>query len=580
MRYDATREDVILLPEHMRHEPEAVMKSTKITHIVIYLFTAVFLSSCYTQLDKVERRGYNGYYTSTTTPRTAPDRRAPVEERVDEIENVEDYELGYEDGWVDAEDYYFVDEETRDWYLEHGASLAYTKNRPYRASHWRSYSSDWYYSPYHYYTYYGVPHWKYGFSINFSWGRPWGGWGYYTYYNPYHWGGYYDYWGYYRYPFYTPYYGGYWGGWYGYYNRPVVIYNNYAVTNRTFSPRSTGLASTRRSTVNRSRPDVSSSRSAIRADARNSRINSRTGSLNRSTSRSAVRSRGSSTRGSSSVGRSSSGRSNSRGTVNRSRSTNRSSGSVGRTRGSNRSSGSSVGRSSSRSNNSSVNRSRSSNRSSGSSVGRSSSRSSGNSSSASRSRSNNRQAAAIQSSSRSDVRSDVRSSIISGRGNSAIISRGEISNRDNSNRTIRTQNSSRAYESISGRQSVLNRLQSSSERTSRFSAEQLRPVASPARSMTRMSREPARSGSSSFGRALLRGAGKAASSILREAAGSRSSRSSSVGRSSSGRSSGSSAVRSSKSSSRSSGVSRSSGRSNSSRGTSSSSRSRSSSRNN
>ncbi|PWN06856.1 hypothetical protein DDZ15_06160 [Rhodohalobacter mucosus] len=536
----------------------------------------MFASSCYTQLETVDRRGYDGYYPATQ--RAAPERRAPVEERADEIENVEDYELGYEDGWVDAESFYFVDEETRDWYLEHGASLAHTKSHSYRSNYMRPYDPDWFYSPYHYYTYYGVPHWRHGFSIHFGWSRPWGyfGFGSHFAYNRYYYGGFYDY-GYYRYPFYDPfYYGGYWSGWYGYYNRPVVIYNNNIVSNRNYSARSTGLASSRRSTINRTRPDINSSRSAVRANARSSRIDSR------SAARSTVRSRGTSTR--SSVGSRSTGRTTNRGTVNRSGSSSRgSSGSVGRTRSNNRSSGSSVNRSRSnnnRSSGSSVNRSRSSNRSSGSAVNRSRSSSRSSGSSASRSRSNNRQAAAVQSSSRSDVRSDVRSSIISGQGSSAIIRRGEIANRENTGRTIRTERSSgRSMESTSARESLLNRAVPG-QRSSGIDIENLRPVNVPLRSATRLNREAARSGSSSFGRILLRGATQAASSVLREAAGSsRSSRSSSVGRSSSRSSSGSSAVRSSGSSSRSSGVSRSSGKSGSSRGTSSS-RSRSSSRNN
>jgi hypothetical protein len=239
------------------------MKSTLLTHTFVLLFTALFASSCYTQLQTTERVAHDGYYASGQ--RTAPERRAPVEERADEIENVEDYELGYEDGWVDAEAYYFVDEEAREWYLEHGASLAYTKPyrsyHTYRAYHWRPYDSAWFYSPYHYYTYYGVPHWRYGFSIHFGWGRPWYGWAHSSRYYGL---------AYYRYPFYDPYYyDAYWGGWYGYgyYNRPIVIYNNNTITNRSYSPRSTGLASSGRSSINRNRPDISSSRSAVRSNA-------------------------------------------------------------------------------------------------------------------------------------------------------------------------------------------------------------------------------------------------------------------------------------------------------------------------
>lgn len=338
----------------------------KIQYIAILIASGLFLSGCYTQVKTVHSD--RGYYPASTQP--APDRRAPVEQRQGQIVNEEDYVLGYEDGWDDAEEYYFKDYEAKEWYLNYGINLAHDRHvrRSYSSVHHHYYPyhfSSWYTPPfYRYYgpayyghSYFAVRFYRPHFSIGFGWGfhDP-----YRFYYDPY------------------SYYGSFYGGhsvFNGYYGRPVIVYNTRTVQ-REYGPRSTGLAS-RGNTVRNRNASVQNSRSAIRSNARSTQV---------TRSRSAV----SNTRSSSSIRSRATSRTNSRSTVNRSRTnTNRSSGTVNRTRSNNRSSGS-------------VNRSRSgsNNRSSGSvSRSNSSSRSSGASTNRSRSNNNNRQQATVGSTS-------------------------------------------------------------------------------------------------------------------------------------------------------------------------------------
>jgi hypothetical protein len=58
-------------------------------------------------------------------PISTADRQAPVDQRAGQIVSEEDYVLGYEDGWDDAEEFYFKDYEAKQWYLDHGINLAH-----------------------------------------------------------------------------------------------------------------------------------------------------------------------------------------------------------------------------------------------------------------------------------------------------------------------------------------------------------------------------------------------------------------------------------------------------------------------
>ena len=76
------------------------MKS-KLQYLAILIASGLFMSGCYTHVKTVQPD--RGYYPASTQP--APDRTAPVEQRAGQIVNEEDYVVGYEDGWDDAEEY-------------------------------------------------------------------------------------------------------------------------------------------------------------------------------------------------------------------------------------------------------------------------------------------------------------------------------------------------------------------------------------------------------------------------------------------------------------------------------------------
>src|SRR6056297_2373836 len=182
------------------------MNTSTIKSILLALFAGIFATGCYTQLETVERgqATYNAP-ASTSTTTQQPQRQRPQEpvrterpERAEQIVNEEDYELGYEDGWEDAESYFFKDYETEQWYNDQGATLSHgtgsTVINNYYGYNDPFYSSPYYYSHYPYYRHYGYPTFRYGFSFSIGWG--WA-------YSPYR---FYD-------PFYTVYPGGfYYGG--------------------------------------------------------------------------------------------------------------------------------------------------------------------------------------------------------------------------------------------------------------------------------------------------------------------------------------------------------------------------------
>jgi len=108
------------------------MKTVTIKTILLAALTGLFASGCYTQLETVER-DYPAYRTPApkSTSTQQPQRQAPDEpvrterlERAEQIVNEEDYEFGYQDGWEDAESYFYKDYETEQWYQDQGATLS------------------------------------------------------------------------------------------------------------------------------------------------------------------------------------------------------------------------------------------------------------------------------------------------------------------------------------------------------------------------------------------------------------------------------------------------------------------------
>lgn len=319
--------------------------STKFTTFLIAVL-ALTATSCYTQLYTTTPSGSGGYYASPSETERVTSGDRSLEQRGDEVVSEEDYTLGYDDGWSDAESYYFKDYEAQRWYEEYGATLAHDPYvRHYTLNHYR-YTRG--FSPYHSYYYPHYPYYSHvdswSFSLGFHVGWGWNHWYPHYRYNPY-----YDY---YAYPGYYPYYGGYWGWGRPYYGNTIVIYNGSRGTARNYGPRGNGLTSRGSAVDRRTRSDASvrntAPRRSVRSDARDRNItNTRSrGTINRSSG--TTRSRSSST-----VRSRSGNSSNSRGTVNRSGSSR------------SRSSGNTVNRSRSSSSrdNGTVNRSRSSNQS-------------------------------------------------------------------------------------------------------------------------------------------------------------------------------------------------------------------------
>lgn len=194
--------------------------------MVLLLSTLLFVSGCYTHMQTTERESDAGYFK--TGLQMVPERHADIENRADEAVSTEVYATGYERGWIDADAAYFVDEESRNWYLEHGISLAYGHSFPYFAGYWQVYDPDWFFSPYAYYTnegeYFIVPGLRNAYSNYFGGWKPWRNIGYshlYAYYNYrplFFWGRLnYDYYGG---LYYSPQiFAGYQRGWYSYNNR-------------------------------------------------------------------------------------------------------------------------------------------------------------------------------------------------------------------------------------------------------------------------------------------------------------------------------------------------------------------------
>lgn len=267
------------------------MKHTKATLITLWLMltASLLFTGCYTQFEVIERT-----VVVPDVQRQASDRYTErvvgKDDRHDDgevvIQNEEDYTLGYEDGWEDAESYYFKDYETARWYKEHGVSLSDGVVVIHNYYELDPYYHGWV-NPYFGFRsgYFGHPVYA-GWGWNVGWHSGWSYWGwnvgygygygfgYSPYYTVYPWGGWGSPWGGYAW-WYDPYYR-YGYGSSGYYGGVVEV------ERRTRTPRSTGMRSgatfsgrTRvsdtsgslQSSVNRTR---SSSRSTLRSVVRNS----------------------------------------------------------------------------------------------------------------------------------------------------------------------------------------------------------------------------------------------------------------------------------------------------------------------
>lgn len=303
----------------------STMKKVNSFSIWLILTAAFLLTGCYTQFEVVERTVYipvDSNASSQSLSDRVEQRSTQSGEERQVIEHEEDYTLGYEDGWEDAESYYFKDYESAQWYKEKGITLSgqtVVHNHYYADPFYTSWNSPWYNSWYGFYgpgSYWGGGFWAGNYWGGYAgWGWRWG-WGYPSFayapwggYTVYPWGG----WGYPSYGFGGYYYGGYYGGFYGGY---VVDNEVRDRTARSTGFRSGSVLSGRTRVVGGEQTSVQGSTRTLRSDLRANVRSSIRGNTSRTTSRSGntVRS-GTSTRSSSinrvrssnSTGRSSSG---------------------------------------------------------------------------------------------------------------------------------------------------------------------------------------------------------------------------------------------------------------------------------
>jgi hypothetical protein len=249
------------------------MKRQISTLTILFIALALFTSGCYTQLQTVPDREYlapvstSGFYSWDGDENARPAaQQAPQTARTFESEEeadlyVEGYEDGVVDGWADAEEFFFKDYETENWYRDKNLTLGSTSspsNVTYIENYYGgcdnvvascgAYEHYWWnryrhYPAYHHlyfsYGYYNLSNYHFAswyVSPHYAWHKPhwyWHshrsyysfGWshfpGYYSYYNP----------------------------WYGYNTFVYVNYNyfntvnNRVIANRTQAARNSGLAS-------------------------------------------------------------------------------------------------------------------------------------------------------------------------------------------------------------------------------------------------------------------------------------------------------------------------------------------------
>ena len=372
------------------------MKTNHSSLILITLISVLFFGGCYTELQVVDHTDRTS--NSTQEPRressaaVSPKGNQDLGQDVtitDQSDYLQGYEDGVEDGWSDAESYFFKDYESEQWYKDREINI-------WGPTYINSMGPSWgWQNTWNYYDPFWDPYWHSGFSFHFGWSswNRWDRWGYWDPWSSWNsWSFGYPY-GYTTYPSYG--YGWGWGNYWIQNNYYFPYTSNYYKERalRDYGPRSTGLSSAARSG---SRNPVNAGLSAQNAQSdlgiRTLRSASSSGSLERnredirravsrsatnrsnSSGSSVIRSGATSRSGSSSV-RSGSGTSRNPSPAVRSGSSQPSSGSgVTRSSGGTRSSGSSgnvsSGQSRTKSEGSSVSSSKSSGRSSSGSVSR------------------------------------------------------------------------------------------------------------------------------------------------------------------------------------------------------------------
>lgn len=224
------------------------------------LLSAFFFGGCYTELQVMDRTDRTDRGPVTSTPSQRPAYKEPsstVQPSVTEGEYsdlnegstyLEGYEDGVEDGWADAESYFFKDYESEQWYRDREINIWGPTYIQAGVPSWGSPSWGWR-STMSFYDPFWDPYWNSGFSFSFGW-NSWNNWNRWGYWDPWSswnsWSFGYPY-GYTTYPSY-----GYGWGWNNYW-----IQNNYYFPYtssyykeralRDYGPRTTGLSSASRS---------------------------------------------------------------------------------------------------------------------------------------------------------------------------------------------------------------------------------------------------------------------------------------------------------------------------------------------
>ncbi|MGF1671277.1 MAG: hypothetical protein ACFCU6_12580 [Balneolaceae bacterium] len=163
-------------------------------NIGLLIIAALLTSSCYTELQTVERhvvvkeRAEKPVYSEKEKSEQEPVER--IIEATDEESYLEGYEHGiedgYQEGWTDAEAYYFKDYETAQFYRKHHAALGHRSSgityiHNYYGFGYPAYAFTGFYSPYYFHSgfYYPVVYYPvsgYYFGYNYyrypHYGRP------------------------------------------------------------------------------------------------------------------------------------------------------------------------------------------------------------------------------------------------------------------------------------------------------------------------------------------------------------------------------------------------------------------------
>lgn len=222
---------------------------------LLTLISVLFFGGCYTELQVMDwsKSGSSAAapgqrYSDPAVSSQPRSESSQTEMMVQESEYLEGYEDGVEDGWADAESYFFKDYESQQWYRDREINIWGPTYINTHGSAWGSPSWGWR-STFSYYDPFWDPYWDSGFSFHFGW-NSWNSWNRWGYWDPWYswnsWGYGYPY-GYSTYPSY-----GYGWGWNNYWIQNNFYFpytSNYYKERalRDYGPRSTGLSSASRS---------------------------------------------------------------------------------------------------------------------------------------------------------------------------------------------------------------------------------------------------------------------------------------------------------------------------------------------